>query len=453
MNKLHPLRLSPYIRVAILRPMENRTIPTLAIFATLVLVVLDGAIANLALPTLTQSFSIAPAEAVQVVMAFQLGVVMALLPAAALGEGFGYRRLFTLGVVLFTLASALCCFAPSFLWLVAARFLQGVGGAAVMALTVALLRVIYPPQRLGRVLGWNAMVIALSAAAGPAIGAAILARFSWQWLFAVNLPVGALVLIGSRGLPKTEGSGRWPDALSVLLNAVMFSAIVIGVDHFSVLPCVLGLGALVLLVRRERSKLTPLIPLDLLRLPTFALAVTASVLCFTAQMAGMVALPFYLQQGLGIGTLATGLYMTLWPAATALAAPLAGRLADKVSTAWLCAIGGACLATGLALGAIWATLPVLLAGTVLCGAGFGFFQTPNNRTMLLAAPRERSGAAGGMQGTARLSGQTAGALTMSVLFTLVPAAGASRLGLGLAALFALASGAVSALRLSSSSAP
>jgi DHA2 family multidrug resistance protein-like MFS transporter len=142
--------------------------------------------------------------------------------------------------------------------------------------------------------------------------------------------------------------------------------------------------------------------------------------------------------------------MTLWPAATAFAAPMAGRLADKVSTAWLCALGGISLAAGLMLAALWPSLPAILAGTVLCGAGFGFFQTPNNKTMLLAAPRDRSGAAGGMQGTARLSGQTAGALLMTVLFALAPAAGAPRLGLALAACFALAAGAVSFLRISSS---
>ena len=433
--------------------MENRTIPTLAIFATLVLVVLDGAIANLALPSLTQAFAIPPAQAVQVMTAYQLGVVMALLPAAALGEGFGYRRLFTLGVALFTLASALCCAAPSFAWLVAARFLQGLGGAAVMGLTAALFRVIYPPDKFGRVLGWNAMVIALSAAAGPTIGAAILARASWPWLFAINLPVGALVLIASRGLPKTEGSRRWPDPLSVGLNALLFGCVVVGVDRFNGWLLAIGAVSLIILVRRERRKTAPLIPLDLLRLRPFALGVIASICCFTASMAGMVALPFYLQQGLGVGTLRTGLYMTLWPAATAFAAPLAGRLADKVSTAWLCAVGGSCLAGGLVLAALSPSLPGILAGTVLCGAGFGFFQTPNNRTMLLSAPRERSGAAGGMQGTARLSGQTAGALIMTVLFALAPSLGAPRIGLALAACFALAGGAVSALRISSSSAP
>ncbi len=439
--------------------MENRTIPTLAIFATLVLVVLDGAIANIALPSLTQSFAIAPAQAVQVVTAYQLGVVMALLPAAALGEGFGYRRVFMLGVALFTSASALCCAAPSFSWLVAARFFQGVGGAGVMGLGVALIRLIFPREQLGRALGWNALVIALSSAAGPTIGAAILARANWPWLFAVNLPVGALVLLGARFLPTAPGTGRWPDPLSVALNALLFCGLVIGVDRITARPelgamlLAAALISLVLLVRRERAKPAPLIPLDLLALRPFALGVVASIFCFAALVTGTVALPFYLQQGLNVATLATGLYMSLLPAAIAVTAPLAGRLADKVSTGMLCAGGCVCLATGLALIALWPVLPAFLAGTVLSGIGFGLFQTPNNRTMLLAAPRERSGAAGGMQGTARLSGQTAGALTMSILFALLPMTAAPRVGLGLAACFALIAGAVSALRIFSSSAP
>ena len=435
---------------------RERTLASLAIFATLVLVVIDGAIANLALPTLTRAFSISESQSIWVVTAYQMALVMFLLPAAALGEKLGLRRIFVLGVAVFTLASALCAVSPSLPWLVAARFLQGFGSTAVMGLGVALLRHVYPPHLLGRGLGTNALVIALSAAAGPAVGAAILSVTSWPWLFAVNLPVGALVLLSARHLPNPPPSGRRLDGVSILLNAGLFGSLVLGVDRLKTAPAqgaaLIALAGLclVLLVRRELPRAAPLIPLDLLRRRPFGLAVVASVFCFTGQMAGTLALPFYLQHGLGFSAAVTGLYMVPWPLAVAFSAPVAGRLADRVSTGWLCAAGAACLTAGLLLSALCppgGSLVPLMAGTVFCGVGFGFFQTPNNRTMLLSAPRERSGAAGGMQGTARLSGQTAGALVLTLLFALTSVDSAPRLALGIAGVFSLVAGLVSLARI------
>ncbi len=454
------MRLPPYMGKGMLRRImtdtelspRERTLASLSVFATLVLVVVDGAIANLALPTLTKVFEITPSQSIWVVTAYQMASVMFLLPAAALGESQGLRRIFTLGVAIFTLASGLCAVSPSLLWLVVARFLQGFGSAAVMALAVGLLRHVYPPHLLGRGLGTNALVIALSAAAGPAVGAAILSVAGWPWLFAVNLPVGALVLATVRHLPKPSGTGRRLDLLSIALNAGLFGPLVLGVDRLSTAPVqgivliAVAVLSLVLLLVRELPRPAPLIPIDLLRLPPFGLGILASVCCFTGQMAGTVALPFYLQHSLGRSAAATGLYMIPWPLAVAVAAPLSGRLSDKISAGWLCAAGGTCLAVGLLTAALSppaAGLVPLVVATVLCGIGFGFFQTPNNRAMLLAAPRNRSGAAGGMQGTARLSGQTAGALVMTLLFALTSVDMAPRLGLGIAALFALAGGLVS----------
>jgi len=426
-----------------------------SVLAAMVLVVLDASIVNVGLPTIARSLRVAPAQSVWIITAYQAALVMALLPCAALGESLGFRRVFTGGVALFVGASGLCALSPSLEWLVAARFLQGLGGAAVMALGVALLRVVVPPQRLGAAIGWNALAVALSSAAGPAIGAAILSGTSWPWLFAVNLPLGAAVLLATRALPDAGGTRRRVDRGSVALNAAAFASLVIGAELLATNPALaavlVGAAAvmLVMLVRREMPKQAPLIPLDLLRAASFRMSVIASVLCFSGVAASLVALPFYLQHGHGLNAWMTGLCMTPWPLTVAVAAPLAGRLANRVSTAWLCAAGGACLATGLAAVALWPlrghTLQLVML-TMLCGLGFGFFQVPNNRNMLLAAPGERSGAAGGMQGTARLVGQTAGAIVMTQLFTLTSVDAAPRIGLGIAAALTLAAGLVSALR-------
>ena len=437
-------------------PIPRRRYATLAIMATMVLVVLDGAIANVALPTIATSLQVSPAASVWVVSGYQMALVMALLPCAALGESLGLRRVFTGGVAIFTAASLLCALSPSLPWLVAARFIQGLGGAAVMALGIALMRFTYPHRLLGAVIGWNAMVIALSAAAGPTIGAAILVGSSWPWLFAVNLPVGALVLVAALALPQPPGTGRKLDLLSAALNAAAFAGLVLCVDRATRQPTlaagllVVSIASFVTLVRREMPRQAPLIPLDLLRSHPFRISVIASVCCFAGQMASYVALPFYLQHSLGQDAFATGLYMTPWPLVVAIAGPISGRLADRMSNGLLCAAGGGFLALGLALAAVWpigGSLWPLVLFLMLSGFGFGIFQTPNNRNMLLSAPRERSGAAGGMQGTARLLGQTTGSVIMALLFTLTSSAAAPRIALAVGAALALAGGLVSAMRI------
>jgi MFS transporter, DHA2 family, multidrug resistance protein len=461
-------------------PLPRRALAALAVIATVVLVVLDGAIANVALPAIAGALAAPPAATVWVVTGYQVALVMALLPCAALGEGTGYRGVFAAGVVVFVAASAGCALAPSLPLLVACRFVQGLGGAAVMGLGVAMLRFIYPQRLLGAAIGWNALAIALAGAAGPAIGAAILAVAGWPFLFAVNIPVGLVVLLAARALPRPPASGRRPDPASTALNAAGFAACVVGVDqlvphaapphsapphsarpHLALPHLELGLAllaggalCLALLVRRDWRREAPLVPLDLLRARPFRLAVLASVCCFTGQMAGMVALPFLLQHGLGQDAMRTGLLMTPWPLTVAVAAPLSGRLADRFGTAWLCAGGGGCLAAGLALAALWplhGEALLLVPFTMLAGLGFGLFQTPNNRTMLLAAPKARSGAAGGMQGTARLLGQTLGSVAMMVLFGLAPEGTAPRAGLALAAIAALLAALVSARRIGGTS--
>ncbi len=436
-------------------PTPQRYFALAAVLAAMVLVVLDGAIANVALPTIAGALQVSPGASVWVVTGYQLALVIAILPCAALGESLGYRRVFIGGVVLFTAASALCALSPSLPWLVVARFIQGLGGASLMALGVALLRFTYPSRLLGAVIGWNSLTIALSAALGPTVGAAIISVANWPWLFAVNLPVGAVVLLTSRALPKPRGNARKLDLISVALNAGTFGSLVLATELMVARPwlgsalLVVAFICLVALICREMPRQAPLIPLDLLRDGSFRISVIASVCCFAGQMASYIALPFYLQHGLGQDAFTTGLYMTPWPLTVAFAGPISGRLADRVSTAWLCAAGGVCLASGLALACAWplqGNLLPIVPFTMLSGLGFGFFQVPNNRNMFISAPRERSGAAGGMQGTARLVGQTAGAVIMTILFSLVSLESAPRIGLAIAALLALAGGLVSMLR-------
>lgn len=409
----------------------------------------------MALPTIGRSLQVTPALSVLIITAYQLAIVIAALPCGALGESFGYRRVFTLGVILFTAASALCALSPSLPWLIAARALQGLGGAAIMSLAGALLRMIVAEDRLGSAIGWNALVVALSSASGPTIGALILSLGPWPWLFAVNLPLGALVILATRALPTALGTGRRIDGASVALHATGIATLIAGVEllptklPFALLLLAAASVTLTALARRELPREVPLIPFDLLRGASFRNSVIASVCLFAGVTAGIVALPFYLQHGLGRSVLATGLYMTAWPLTVAMTAPVSGRLAKRMPTGWLCAAGGTCLALGLAAASLWpirGTLAPLVVFLMLCGMGFGLFNVPNNRNMYLSAPRARSGAAGGVQGTARLSGQTLGAVIMTLLFTLTSVPRAPRIGLCIGAALTLTAGLISTRR-------
>lgn len=434
----------------------RRAVAIFTVLSAMTLAVLDAGMANIALPSIGRALDIAPANAILVITAYQAGLIMALLPLGAVGERLGHRQVFTASVALFAIASAFSAISPSLPWLVLSRFLQGIGGAGIMALGIALLRFTAPKGRLGAAIGWNALTVALASAAGPSVGAFTLSLAGWPWLFAVNLPIAVLTLVGARALPHTPRGPDPLDVTSIALSASAFATLIVAAQAATAKPqlaavlLAASLAALVLLLRREAPKPRPLFPLDLLQCESFRLSVIASICCFAAQSAGLVALPFLLQHELRLTPLAAGSYITVWPLSVAVAALVAGRLSDRVSTAWLCAFGGAALSAGLAGAGFWtqADRPfTVLPFLALAGVGFGLFQSPNNRNMFLSAPSERIGAAGGMQGTARVSGQTLGVMAMALLFSLTTMDGALQFGFGLAALVALTAGVVSLVRI------
>ena len=442
-------------------PTPQRYWAMLVIALTIMMAVLDGSIANVALPTIAKDMHATPADSIWVVNAYQLVITILMLPLASLGEIVGYRRVYRVGIVLFTLASLGCALSDSLVTLSAARVVQAIGAAGVMSVNSALVRFIYPSRLLGRGIGIIALVVAVSAAAGPTVAAAILSIASWPWLFAVNVPIGIATLALARMLPRTPRSGRRFDIPSALLNALFFGLLIIAIDSighggrplYAVLAF-LGAGlSCVALVRRQLPQASPLLPVDLLRIPMFALSIATSVCSFAAQMLAYVSIPFYFQNLLGRSDVATGLLMTPWPLAAAVAAPIAGRLADRYPAGILGALGLVTFAVGLTLLAL---LPAAAGDAdivwrmALCGAGFGLFQSPNNRAIITSAPRERSGGASGMLGTARLLGQTMGAALVALMFGLF-GGNATVWALGLAAGIALLAAAVSYSRLVGSS--
>ncbi len=432
--------------------------------------VLDGTIMNLALPSIARELGASASHAIWVVNAYQIAILVMLLPLASLGDLFGYRRIYLLGMALFTVSSLAAVLSNSMGTLIAARTLQGLGAAGIMSVNAALVRLIYPSSQLGRGMAINSMVVATASVAGPSVAASILSVASWPWLFALNVPLGLVVLaIGLRALPSNPRAATAPgtrfSAVDVLLNIAMFALVFLGVDRLSVRQdgatgttpmawALLGAGLLVgfVYLRRQRTMALPLFPVDLLRIPVFALSMGTSVAAFTAQMLSYIALPFLLLDVYGRTHLQAGLLITAWPLAIVVMAPIVGRLIGRYPDGLLGGIGLGLLACGLALLAALPAQPGDLDiawRMALCGIGFGLFQSPNNHTIVTSAPRHRSGAASGMLGTARLTGQTLGAVIIAAVFSVwTPQEGRGPIiALVLAASCAALAGICSSLRL------
>ncbi|CAG9296910.1 MFS transporter [Celerinatantimonas diazotrophica] len=397
----------------------------------LIMAVLDGTITNVALPSISHSLHIADSASIWIINAYQLAIVMLLLPFSSLGERIGYRRIYLFGLVVFSLTSFMCSQASTLTELTIARVLQGIGAAALMSVSTALIRTIYPKKLLGQGMAINSLAVAASLAAGPTLAAAILAIANWPWLFAVNVPIGMIAaVIGHHFLPDNPIKGQQRFKLSALiLNALSFGALMFALmgyaQQFSLIWVAISLLTFVivspLFIRTQRHLDAPLLPLDLLKLPMFRWSVITSILAFSSQMLAMVALPFYFQRILHLDQVQTGLLLTPWPIGTIVMAPLAGRWVNKVHGGILGGIGMFIFALGLLVCALLPLgVPMIFVGLSMftCGVGFGFFQAPHNHTLISAAPTSRSGGASGMQSTARLVGQTFGAALVALLFNL-----------------------------------
>jgi DHA2 family multidrug resistance protein-like MFS transporter len=439
-------------------PIPQRYWAIVVIGLGITLAVLDGAIANVALPTIARDLKASASASIWVVNAYQLSITISLLPLASLGDRIGYRRVYTAGLALFTVASLGCALSSSLPALALVRVVQGFGAAGIMSVNTALVRTIYPANMLGRGVAINAMIVAVSSAVGPTVASAVLSVASWPWLFAINVPIGIAAVIGAtRALPTNPGHDAPYDYLSALMNAIVFGLLIFTIDGFGHGEAAGGLIAQVLgllivgyvFVRRQLTRPAPLLPIDLLKIPIFALSIATSVCSFCAQMLAYVSLPFQFQNVLGFDQVQTGLLITPWPFVIVFAAPIAGVLSDRYSAGILGGIGLIALTAGLILLATMGTHPSVFDITwrmALCGAGFGIFQSPNNRQMLSAAPRERSGGASGMLGTARLTGQTVGAALVALIFGVSPHHGPV-IALGVAAAIAGVASAVSLMRL------
>ena len=434
-----------------------------AVMCVIMLNVLDATIVNVALPALAVTFGVSDSAITWVVNSYLMLIPMLMLTFSLLGDIWGYRRVFVAGAILFGVGSVICGAASGFGALIAGRMVQGVGAACVMGVNTALVRIIFPRERLGMAMGLNAMVVAVSSAAGPALAGVILQYLTWHWLFLINVPIAVLSLvIGVALLPQNpplpEGVKRSFDGLGAVYNAVFFCLVFLGVDTFAqgknvVLWVSELLAAAVICaayLRREMRLATPLFPVDLMRNSIFSLSVLTSICSYTAQSLAYIALPFYMHYVLHYDAVAIGVTITPWPIATMITAPLAGKLVARYRAGAICAVGMCLFALGfVSLLTFGPGEPAwqLVWRLVLCGVGFGLFQTPNNVTLVSAAPKHRSGGASGMLGTARVVGQALGTTLAALMFRIFDEQNQSTACLIVGIAMALIAAVVSAMRL------
>jgi DHA2 family multidrug resistance protein-like MFS transporter len=445
-------------------PPGKRAVAMLAVGIAVSISVLVGSIANIALPTIARDMHVTPAESIWVVNAYQLAVTVCLMPCASLGDVYGHRRVYIWGLVFYTLGSLVCAIAPTMSVLIAARVLQGLGGAGIMSVNGALIRFIFPRAELGRGVGYNVLVVAASSAAGPSVAAGIMALGSWPWLFGVQVPLGMLSWwLSLRYLPPSPAYGHKFDPISAVLNAIALGTFIPGLDGIgrgqskTAIGAELAVGIVVgtIFVRRQLTLRAPMLPVDLFRRPVFALSVATATCVHGAAMITLITLPFYFQYVQGLSPIEIGLLITPWPAVLVVVGPVAGRLADRYPAGLLGGLGLAVMTCGLLLVLFMpehAGRLDIAWRMAVCGTGFGFFQSPNNRLLIGSAPPDRAGAGSGMVSTARLVGQTIGSALVAVVFGLThdtpdPVVLGTHLAIGVAACLAALGTALSWARL------
>ena len=411
-------------------PDDRRRWAMAALCASVAISSLSTAIANIALPAIAASFGVDPATAVWVVNTYQIAMVALLLPLAALGEIIGYRRIYHCGIVLFTLGSLASALAWSFPALLAGRTLQGIGAAGLMSVNSALVAFIYPKRLLGRGLGLTTMTVATFITIGPTVGSTLLLFGDWRLLFAINVPFGIIAaIIAFTTLPPSPRAEHRFDFVGAVLLAGATGLLIVAIGSAAhsastaeialefIVAIVLGL----LLIRRQSDHPAPMLPIDLFKYPVFALSAATAVCSFSTQGLAFVSLPFYFENVQHLTPVATGFLLTPWPLVVGIMAPIAGRLADHYPAGLLGGIGLVVLAIGMALLALMPehpSIPDIVWRTMVCGCGFGFFQSPNMRAIMTSGPAHRRGGASGTAASARLTGQALGAALAALCFGL-----------------------------------
>jgi EmrB/QacA subfamily drug resistance transporter len=395
------------------------------------MVALDGLVVMTALSTIRRDLDASAAQLEWTVNAFTLSFAVLLMTGAALGDRFGRRRIFVLGLTIFTVASAACALAPDAGWLVTARAVQGSGAALVTPVAMALITAAFPPERRGRVLGVYSAAIGLAVLSGPVVGGAITEGIAWQWIFWLNLPIGlfAIILVRTR-IEESFGPPAGLDLPGVALATGASLGLIwglvrgnsVGWGSPQVAGTLTGGGLLaVAFVAWEQHARQPMLPMRLFRSRAFAAGNVVSFLLFASNLAGTYLLAQLFQDAFGNGPLGAGLRLLPLTAALAALAPIAGSLADRLGERQLIVAGMALQAGGAAWLAMGTGSTVAYRELViplgLVGVGCAVTMPACQKAVVGSVARGDIGRASGTFNTMRWFGGTFGIAIAVAVFT------------------------------------
>jgi EmrB/QacA subfamily drug resistance transporter len=410
---------------------RTRTIWTFVVTSLgLFMVVLDNLVVTTALPVIRTDLGASLEQLEWTVNAYTLTYAVLLLTGAALGDRFGRRLLFVIGLVIFTGASAAAALAPSAEWLIAARAVQGIGGAIVTPLTLTILSEAVPRERRGVALGAWSGVAGLAVASGPLVGGAVVEGISWQWIFWLNVPVGLFLLLPAMfRLRESKGPEGGLDLAGLALVSAGLLGVVWGLVNGNadgwtstsiVSALVVGSILIVAFVLWETRARRPMVPLRLFRDRAFAAANGASLLMYFGMFGSIFLLAQFLQTAQGHSPLGAGLRTLPWTAMPMFVAPIAGALSDRIG-------GRPLMATGMALQSIalaWLafvsepSVPYteLVGAFILGGIGMALFFAPVANVVLSAVKPEEEGKASGVNNAIREVGGVFGVAVLASVF-------------------------------------
>ncbi len=397
---------------------------------------LGTSIANVGLPTLAQVFNASFQHVQWIVLAYLLAITTLIVSVGRLGDITGRRRLLLTGIGVFTLASALCGFAPTLWLLIGARALQGIGAAIMMALTMAFVGETVTKAKTGSAMGLLGTMSAIGTAMGPSLGGLLIGGFGWQAIFLITVPLGLLTLVlayrylpADRQKPKTDRAGF--DPLGTLLLALTLAAYALAMTlgrgsfgPFNIALLLAAGGGACLFVFTEVRVTSPLIRLAIFRDPVLSGSLAMSLLVATVMMATLVVGPFYLAHGLGLDAVLVGLVLSVGPFVAALTGVPAGRIADRFGAPRMTLAGLIAMATGCL------TLSVLpeafgiggyLLPMVVITIGYALFQTANNTAVMADVQPDQRGVISGMLNLSRNLGLITGASALGAVFALASA--------------------------------
>lgn len=376
---------------------------------------LDGSIVNVALPNMAVNLKVGMAGVEWVVTSFLITVAATILIFGRIGDIKGKTKVFSFGVVLFTIGSLLCGFTNSLLVLVIARVIQAIGASATMATNQGIITQVFPGNERGRALGVLGTFVALGSMAGPPLGGFIVSALSWKYIFLINVPIGIAVFIMTmKVFPKSnkvinEKVDRRGAALFMIATVAFFGAIVQGQTTGYNNPVMIGafivsFAAFVAFIIIEKRIKMPLLDLSIFSNSLFSISIICAFISFVAISASNIILPFYFQDTLKFSAAVTGMFMMVSPIVLSIVAPFSGYLSDKIGSEILTLIGLIFTSLGLFLISSLnekSSVAFLLIYIVVMTMGNGMFQSPNNSLVMSTVPKSKLGIAGSVNALIR----------------------------------------------------